>query len=264
MKRQAAVLSAALAVTFVGLAVVSSNAQQTGPPTGTLCVAHGFTEQRLVDEFDRTALNTTVWSPYGEDSDWPGHSNNGLRVARAISVHDGMADIRAHEVNNVIESGAFTARTGFRYIYGCYETRLRVDDDPSQTMSAVALLWNVDETAHPWCQGESDFYETGTTRDDWQTFLHWEPASNVNCGDSTTQEHCTHLLDPRVWHDVVLEWEASRYAVYVDGALDCTITDPAKIPQWPQRLTFQYDAFDPDMGSVDTHFLIDRAAIYQR
>jgi hypothetical protein len=36
MKRQAAVLSAALAVAVVGIAVVSSNAQQPGPPTGTL------------------------------------------------------------------------------------------------------------------------------------------------------------------------------------------------------------------------------------
>ena len=36
MKRQAAVLSAALAVVVVGIAVVSSNAQQPGPPTGTL------------------------------------------------------------------------------------------------------------------------------------------------------------------------------------------------------------------------------------
>jgi hypothetical protein len=36
MKRQAAVLSAALAVAVVGVAVVSSNAQQPGPPTGTL------------------------------------------------------------------------------------------------------------------------------------------------------------------------------------------------------------------------------------
>jgi hypothetical protein len=36
MKRQAAVLSAALAVTVVGLAVATSNAQQPGPPTGTL------------------------------------------------------------------------------------------------------------------------------------------------------------------------------------------------------------------------------------
>ena len=36
MKRQVAVLSAALAVTVVGLAVVSSNAQQPGAPTGTL------------------------------------------------------------------------------------------------------------------------------------------------------------------------------------------------------------------------------------
>jgi hypothetical protein len=36
MKRQVAVLSVALAVTVVGFAVVSSNAQQPGPPTGTL------------------------------------------------------------------------------------------------------------------------------------------------------------------------------------------------------------------------------------
>jgi hypothetical protein len=36
MKRQAAVLSAALAVVVVGIAVVSSNAQPPGPPTGTL------------------------------------------------------------------------------------------------------------------------------------------------------------------------------------------------------------------------------------
>jgi hypothetical protein len=36
MKRQAAVLSAALAVVVVGIAVVSSNAQQPGPATGTL------------------------------------------------------------------------------------------------------------------------------------------------------------------------------------------------------------------------------------
>jgi hypothetical protein len=36
MKRRAAVLSAALAVMVVGLAVVSSNAQPPAPPTGTL------------------------------------------------------------------------------------------------------------------------------------------------------------------------------------------------------------------------------------
>jgi hypothetical protein len=36
MKRQAAVLSAALAVVVVGIAVVSSNAQPPGPPTGAL------------------------------------------------------------------------------------------------------------------------------------------------------------------------------------------------------------------------------------
>jgi hypothetical protein len=62
---------------------------------------------RLSDDFNiGTDLNSTVWKKYGEDSDWPGHAGNGLRVARAVSVQNGAAVITAKEVNNVIESGA--------------------------------------------------------------------------------------------------------------------------------------------------------------
>jgi hypothetical protein len=216
------------------------------------------------DEFNGTDLNSN-WEKYGATEDWPGHGGNGLRVGRAVTVHDGYADITAKEVDNVIESGAFTMNNpAYRLTYGRYEATLKTEDDPSGTTSGVALLWNVDESAHPWCQGESDFYETRTSRDDFHTFLHWEPAGDVNCSDATTQDHCRHPIDPKQWHNVALEWERNRYAIYVDGTLRCAITNPAHIPDWRQRLTFQLDASDRNMGSTVTHMKIARAAIYRR
>jgi beta-glucanase (GH16 family) len=215
------------------------------------------------DDFAGSDLSSN-WEKYGATSDWPGHSGNGLRVGRAVSVANGIATITAKMVNGTLESGAFTMKNpAYRLTYGRYETRIRVDPDASQATSAVALLWNVDESAHPWCQGESDFYETGTSRDDWQTFLHYEIGA-PNCSDATTQAHCQHLSDPTGWHDVALEWEPNRYAVYVDGALDCAVTNPDYIPDWAQRLTFQLDAFKPDMGSSVVRMQMDYARIYAR
>jgi licheninase len=213
------------------------------------------------DDFNGTDLSSD-WERYGATSDWPGHAGNGLRVGRAVSVADGLATITAKMVNGQPESGAFTMKNSlYRLTYGRYETRIRVDADPSQATSAVALLWNVDESAHPWCQGESDFYETGTSRDDWHTFLHYE-IGTPNCSDTTTQAHCQHLPDPTAWHDVALEWQPSRYAIYVDGALDCVVTNADYIPDWAQRLTFQLDAFKPDMGSSVVRMQVDYARIY--
>jgi len=214
------------------------------------------------DDFNGTDLSSN-WAKYGATSDWPGHNGNGLRVARAVTVANGIATITAKMVNGTLESGAFKMNNpAYQLAYGRYETRIRVDADPSQTMSAVALLWNVDTSAHPSCQGESDFYETGTGRNGWNTFLHYE-LGTPNCSDATTQWYCHHLSDPTAWHDVALEWEPSRYAVYVDGALDCIVTNPDYIPDWPQRLTFQLDAFKPDMGTSVVRMQMDYARIYR-
>jgi hypothetical protein len=216
------------------------------------------------DNFDGVALNA-AWQRYGETSDWPGHSGNGLRVARAVSVQNGRAVITAKEVANVIESGAFTMRAAaYRTTYGRFEARLRVDADPTATMSGVALLWNVDESAHPWYVGENDFWETGGNHADWNSFVHYRDASS--------QVSCTHrgadgrLSDATVWHDVVLEWEANRMQVFVDGFAEssCRWIDPVVIPDWPQRLTFQLDALDADLGAAIVRMEVDRAAIYRR
>lgn len=214
------------------------------------------------DDFNGTDLRTE-WLKYGYDEDWPGHAYNGLRVARAVSVHDGIAEITAREVGGVLESGAFMMNEPtYQLTYGRYETRVRVDEDPSKTMAGVVLLWNKDESSHAWYEGENDIWETGTGRDAWHTFLHYQ--------DATSQVSCTHHdpdgspSDPSAWHDVAVEWMPSRLQVFVDGRAEnaCTWTDPSVIPDWRQRLTFQLDAQDPDMGSAVVQMQIDYARIY--
>jgi hypothetical protein len=214
------------------------------------------------DDFNGGDLGP-VWLKYGYDEDWPGHAGNGLRVARAVSVHDGIAEITAREVNGTLESGAFMMNEpAYQLTYGRYETRVRVDEDPSRTMAGVVLLWNKDDSSHAWYEGEDDIWETGTDRDAWYTFLHYR--------DATSKVSCTHHdpdgspSDPSLWHDVAAEWTPSRLQVFVDGRAEdtCTWTDPRVIPDWRQRLTFQLDAQDPDMGSAVVRMQVDYARIY--
>jgi hypothetical protein len=215
------------------------------------------------DGFDGTSLGP-AWERYGEDGDWPGNAGQGLRVARAVGVENGHAVITAREVNGVIESGAFTMRDpAYRLAYGRYEARVRVDPDPTRTMNGVALLWNVDEAAHPWYEGETDFWETGVDHADWSTFVHYGgPSSQVDCDHHDLDGRA---LDATRWHDVALDWEPDRLRVSVDGYTEssCRWTDPALIPQWPQRLTFQLDATGPDLGDAAVRMEVDRVAIYR-
>jgi beta-glucanase (GH16 family) len=206
----------------------------------------------LEDHFDGTDLDSTVWRKYGETSDWPGHNNNGLRVARAVTVQDGAAVITAQmgATTGKLESGAFTLRSLYTQ-YGRFEARIKVDPDPSGVMSAVALTWPVDNNS---CSGgENDFAETGRQRLNFKTYIHYACGSQVSF---------THLYDPTAWHDVIMEWEPNRLAVYVDGVLDKEWTDPAIVPDWVHRLTFQYDAFAPDMGTTVTKMWVDDVKVW--
>jgi hypothetical protein len=217
------------------------------PPKWTLAYSDGF---------DGTDLDPAIWRKYGEGvpACWPGHSNNGLRCASAVTVENGAAVITAKEVNNVIQSGAFTVRdtSGLYSQYGKFEARIKVDPDPSGVMSAVALTWPTDNNS---CAGgENDFYETGRQRLNWKTYIHY------NCG---SQVSYTHLHDPLAWHLIRFEWEPDLLAVYVDDVLEGSWTDPGVIPDWVHRLTFQYDAFATDMGATVTKMYVDDVKIWK-
>jgi len=205
----------------------------------------------LSETFDGTDLDPTIWRKYGETSEWPGHAGHGLRVARAVTVENGTAVITAKEVSNVIESGGFTVLSPYYLTYGKVEARLRVEPDPSGTMSAVALTWPTDNDQ---CAGgENDFWETLRQRADFKTFIH-------NGCDSLVS--FTHSHDPTAWHTVAMEWEPDRLAVIVDGTLEGEWTDPAVIPDGLHRLTFQYDARADDLGKVVTKMYIDDVKVW--
>jgi beta-glucanase (GH16 family) len=205
----------------------------------------------LADDFNGTDLDPLLWRKYGETWDWPGHAGHGLRVGRAVSVENGAAVITAKEVDNVIESGAFTPRS-VHTTYGRYEARVRTLPDPSGVMSGVVLTWPTSNNQPP--EGELDFYETGRQRVNFKSFVHY--------GATNSQIHCTHLEDPTQWHDVAMEWEPDRLEIFVDGTSRCEWTDPTVIPDWQHRVTFQYDAFADDMGSTVTRMEIDWAKMW--
>ena len=207
----------------------------------------------MCDGFDGSDLSPTFWFKYGNDWDWPVDGGSWLRVARAVSVAGGVATIAAKPAamtaTGRLESGGFHVRGPYQLTYGRFETRVRVDDDPSRTMSAVVLNWNADERTYPWCDGEADFYETGTDRSSAWSYVHYE-LSTPNCADAPTFVYCRHGADPRVWHDIVLEWTPSRWQVWNDGRLVCNVTDPKLIPHWKQRTTWQLDAFGTNLTNV--------------
>jgi hypothetical protein len=219
------------------------------PPTSSGdCADTGRTGWTLMvcDAFDGNALDLTKWGTYGDTDPsgcWPGHSGNGLRCSSQVSVSNGKAVITAEMSGGVLRSGAFDAEPAYRIQYGRYETRVRVDDDPSTTMSAVVLNWNVDTTAHPSCDGEADFYETGRGAglNSVKSFLHYEQGT-PNCSDATTQTYMNHSVPANVWHDITLEWTPDVWKVCVDGVCRAE-TDPTKIPQWAQKTVWQLDAF---------------------
>jgi endo-1,3-1,4-beta-glycanase ExoK len=236
-----------------------------GTPSGGGTVGSQF-QLIFEDHFNASDLDGTVWTKYGATSDWDGHGGNGLRVGRAISVANGIATITATPAAQTstgeLESGGFTIKDPYRIAYGRYEVRIRVDDDLSRVTSGLALLWNTEESVHPWCQGENDFYETGTSRDDFSTFLHYE-LGTPNCSDGTTQVYFDHNFDPRVWHVISLEWRPNRYEVFVDGVSDGVTTNPDYIPDWVQRLTFQLDAMNSGVLAAPVRLQIDYVRIYK-
>jgi PKD repeat protein len=211
----------------------------------------------LLDEhFDGTDLDPAIWRKYAEGvpACWSGNGGHGLRCADAVTVANGEAVITAQMVNGVLHSGAFTVRStsGLYLQYGKYEADIKTDADPVNVMSAVALTWPTDNNS---CNGgENDWYETGAQRLNFKSFIHY------GCG---SQVYVIHAVDPTAWHHVTMEWEPNRLAIYVDGVLDKEWTDPAIIPDYLHRDTFQYDATANDLGAEVTKMHIDNVRIWK-
>lgn len=226
-----------------------ANSQKKESKANARATDKNKTEWTLVfqDDFDGTKLNESDWYIYNG----PGHARNGLRSPQAFSVNDGLLTITAEMKDGQIISGGMSHVQNLKY--GKFEAKVRADDDPSLATSAVLLTWPQSEN---WpLDGENDFYETTTNRrQSFHTFIHY--------GEDNNQHHKEHQFDATQWHVVAMEWEPHHIKVYVDGALQWTLTDTKAIPHVPHHLCIQLDAFTQKIEG-STRMQVDWVKVYK-
>lgn len=146
--------------------------------------------------------------------------------------------------------------------YGRYTIRARVEADPSEVTSGVALLW---PQSNEWPRdGEIDFMETWANRSSRtpvESNLHWlNPAASepFNAVDDAKQLGTHPDVDGTLWHIYQLEWREDLVSVSVDGGAPLILsTDPDEIADWPMELAMQLDAF-PAPDAPDEQPVLDQ------
>jgi beta-glucanase (GH16 family) len=211
-------------------------------------------DRKLVfaDEFNGMRVNRANWRPYNS----PGHNGNGLRRPSAFSLNGrGQLVLTARMADGKLVSGGMALQRS--KAYGFYEFRVRIEPDPTGTMSGVILTWP--QSGNWPSDGEIDIYETGhraNTRKPFRTFVHFGAANN--------QYHYTHRVDGAKWHRVAMEWSSSAIKIYRDGALVWTLTDTSAIPKVSHRLCIQLDAMVDRPLTRAVRMYVDYVRIWQR
>lgn len=195
--------------------------------------------------------------PEWEIYDSPGHAGWGLRRPSAIgrgpdpeaaggSVLTITAEMGTGANAGLLVSGGIKLLRP--QIYGRYTMRIKVDKDPAEVTSGVALLW---PTSNRWPEdGEIDILETWAsraTRSPVESNLHWlDPDATRPYGrsDDRTALHLHHGVDGSQWHVYQLEWRRDLLSISIDGGEPAILsTDPDEIADWNMEPTLQLDAF---------------------
>ena len=160
--------------------------------------------------------------------------------------------------------------------YGRFETRARVEADPTGTMSGLVMTWP--NAGNNCLNGELDFYETGHpigTRKPFYSYLH-HPTADQLC-TPTPQTQFIHDFDGTQWHKVVMEWTPTTINIKVYSSpsggpetliSDRTLTEDStdKIPDVGHHITIQLDAFKttPLPDNVVVHEYVDYVRHYRK
>lgn len=208
---------------------------------------------------DFTELNDE-WEIY----DSPGHGDLGLRRPSAITLESepeaeggslltitARTGTEGEEAGQLVSGGMALRRP---QVYGIYTFRMRVDPDPAEVTSGVAILW-------PWSNrwpedGELDMFETWvnrSTRAPVESNFHYlDPLAEppFDASDDRLFSVVHSAVDGTRWHTYRFEWRADRLSMAIDdGPMRLLTDDPLHIPDWLMVPTFQLDAFPAPGGT---------------
>ncbi len=228
----------------------------------------------------RTTVFATDFTSLGDDweiYDSPGHAGLGWRRPSAITLEPdpsaeggsvltitasmGTAD---DEAGQIVSGGMALLRPR---TYGTYTFRMRVDPDPAEVTSGVAILWPL---SNRWPEdGELDMVETWanrSTRTPVETNVHYlDPVAEApyDAGDDRLYSIVHAGLDGSEWHTYRFDWRADRLTMAIDdGPVRLLSDDPLHIPDWQMVPTFQLDAF-PAPGGTREDAALDGPVVLQ-
>lgn len=190
------------------------------------------------EDFNGTSINSANWSLYNG----PGHAGNGRRDPASCSVSNGQLVLTARNgLDGLVHSCGMSHRTSYTPTSGdvVVQAKVRVERDPSNTMSGVAILWadndvNNDGTVDP-DDGEFDFWETGRGTAAVKSFIHYGNGQ---------QDSKTWPLDPAVFHTAQIRWSRTTEAIRMDLGEPWKAFRPFTNPH---HVTLQLDAFAPSL-----------------
>lgn len=172
------------------------------------------------DEFDGTALDTSLWEPYS------GKTTGG--VGRHDPANLAVSDGTLKLTSRGYKSAGMAWGQGQQY--GRWETRARAQ--AGNGYSAVILLWP-DAEDFP-VGGEIDFMEIPDgARQESHFVLHY--------GKKNSQIGVTTAGDFTDWHTYAVEWTPDHVAGFIDGQQIFRSDDKAAIPPRPMHLAIQQD-----------------------
>lgn len=250
-----------------------------GVGRGIAQIPTGFgTTPTFDEEFNETALNTSIWSYRGE-----GTQRNACYIdSSAVSVANGFARISIYTANNSqgVETnycGAITTQNGsFLQTYGYWEANVRYQYQPGMQCSFWVQSPTIGSTINnPQQSGvEMDVFEhtsANTTTTGYDHAVHWNGYSTYH--RSVGHNGTLGNLNDGNFHRFGLAWTPGNLTFYVDGqqtwslkASDAAISNIAEYiildTELPNAAVVPSGGYGPLGSSTNAHLDVDYVRVY--
>lgn len=250
-----------------------------GASCATAQIPAGFgTTPTFDEEFNETAVNTSVWSYRGEGT----QRNDCFIDSSAVSVANGFARINIYTANNsqgvqTNYCGALTTQNGsFLQTYGYWEANVRYQYQPGmqcsfwiQSPSQGSIINNPQQSGV-----EMDVFEHtsgNTTTTGYDHALHWNGYSTYH--QSVGHNGTLSNLNDGNFHRFGLAWTPGNLTFYVDGqqtwflkASDTAISNIAEYiildTELPNAAVVPSGGYGPLGSSSNAYLDVDYVRVY--